>query len=344
MRRILVFLSVTVLCLTSCCNGGDTRDTAVPVILDTDMGNDVDDALALAMLCRYSDEGAVKLLGVMVNKNDPASAECVDIVDTYYGYGDTPIGLAEKPVDSSGDGVNLNGMNFVTAVSGMDFPRSVRDYDSLPPATRLYRRLLSSQEDNSVKIISVGFSTNLASLLDSPADEISPLSGRELMAKKVKGVYVMAGNFRGEGNDWFSEYNVTRDVPSARKFFAECPSPVAISPFELGIEITYPAASIEANLGYSDINPVVEAYKAYLPMPYDRPIWDLTAVLYAVEGDKYFTESAPGKASIDENGLASFIPDPSGKHILLSVPESGRQAVVNRCRQLCEANGHLAKG
>ncbi len=71
-------------------------------------------------------------------------------------------------------------------------------------------------------------------------------------------------------------------------------------------------------------------------MPYNRPIWDLTAVLSAVEGDKYFQESAPGKATIDENGLATFTPSPEGKHILLSVPESGRQAVVDRCRQLCE--------
>lgn len=42
------------------------------VIFDTDMGNDVDDALALAMLYRYSDEGKAKVLGIMVNKNDVA--------------------------------------------------------------------------------------------------------------------------------------------------------------------------------------------------------------------------------------------------------------------------------
>ena len=337
MKRIFALLCTASLLCACGGNNSSAGDSTVPVIFDTDMGNDVDDALALAMLCRYSDDGNVNLLGVMVNKNNLASAECVDIVDTYYGYGSVPIGVAEKPVDSSADGVNLNGMNFVTAVSRMDFPRSVKDYSSLPTAVSLYRKLLASQDDNSVKIISVGFSTNLAALLASGPDGISPLSGKELMAQKVKGVYVMAGNFRGEGNDWFSEYNVTRDVPSARKFFAECPSPIAVSPFELGIEITYPASSIESNLGYKGKNPVVEAYKAYLPMPYDRPIWDLTAVLYAIEGNKYFTESAPGKVTIDESGLATFTPNPAGCHILLSVPETGRQAVVNRCRELCEA-------
>ena len=335
-------LTIIFVCLTlaldavSCQNSSKPGESALPVIFDTDMGNDVDDALALAMLNRYSDEGRVDLLGVMVTKNDTSSAVCIDIINTYYGRGDIPVGMAEKPVDTSADGVNLNGMNFVTAVSRMDFPRTVKDNSELPSAVQLYRRLLASQEDNSVKIISVGFSTNLAALLDSQADEISPLTGSELLEKKVREVCVMAGNFRGEGNDWSPEYNVQRDIPSARKFFAECPSPVTISPFELGIGLTYPGSSIEKNLGYEGKNPVAEAYKAYLPMPYDRPIWDLTAVLYAVEGEEYFTKSVPGKAEIDEQGLASFTPVPSGKHVLLSVPESMRQSLIDRCKELCE--------
>lgn len=338
-RALAVILAASAFAIlsASCGNSAKTSGDAIPVILDTDMGNDVDDALALAMLNRYSDEGRVELLGVMVSKNDTASAECIDIIDTYYGRGDIPVGMAEKPVDTSADGVNLNGMNFVTAVSRMDFPRTVKDCSALPSAVRLYRKLLASQEDNSVKIILVGFSTNLAALLDSPSDELSPLTGRELLEKKVREVCVMAGSFLGDGNDRSSEYNVQRDIPSARKFFAECPSPVSISPFELGIELTYPGSSIENNLGYEGKNPVVEAYKAYLPMPYDRPIWDLTAVLYAVEGEDYFIKSAPGKAEIDAQGLASFTPAPLGNHVLLSVPESMKQALIDRCRQLCEA-------
>ena len=87
-------------------------------------------------------------------------------------------------------------------------------------------------------IASVGFLTNLAALLDSGADDFSPLSGRELVAKKVKLVSVMAGNISFEdGRDIFPEYNVRRDIASAKKFFSECPVPVVVSPFELGLEI-----------------------------------------------------------------------------------------------------------
>lgn len=355
MRKIL-FVAAVLLPLLSC-----APNKPQAVIFDTDMGNDVDDALALAMLYRYADEGVVDLLGIMVNKNDPASAEYIDMVSTWYGYGAVPIGVADKPADSSADGRkgNPDGMNFVEAVvSKYDFPRSVSDYGSLPSAVSLYRKLLSGEPDGSVTVISTGFSTNLAALLDSEGDEFSPLSGRELMAKKVKLVSVMAGNFREEGEGKFPEFNVVRDIPSAQKFFAECPSPVAVSPFELGWEIHYPAAEIERNLGYDRPNPVVEAYKVYLPMPYNRPTWDLTSVLYAVEGSEKFSSAAgkfsavnkkfvagpSGRVCVDDSGMSSFTAAPESLNqtsesltssseslqFVLHVAPEDRQAILDR--------------
>lgn len=324
-------ISVFLLMLASCTQFSKPQ----PVIFDTDMGNDIDDALALAMLHRYADEGEVQLLGVMINKNDPASAEYIDMVDSYYGYGSVPIAIAERPADSSADGRNAAGQNFVEAVvSKCGFSRSVKDYSALPSAVKLYRQLLARQPDRSVTIISTGFSTNLAALLDSPADDISPLTGHELLSRKVKLVSVMAGNFREEGQDRFPEYNVVRDIPSARKFFAECPVPIAVSPFELGWEICYPASSIESNLGYDTLNPVVEAYKDYLPMPYDRPTWDLTSVLYAVEKPQEFSTGSLGIVSIDDCGMSTFTASESGLHRILSVDPSARQSILYRLVEL----------
>lgn len=330
-KKEIFLIPVFLLMLASCTQVSKPQ----PVIFDTDMGNDVDDALALAMLHRYANEGEVQLLGVMINKNDPASAEYIDIVDSYYGYGSVPIAVAERPADSSADGRNAAGQNFVEAVvSKCDFSRSVKDYSALPSAVKLYRQLLAGQSDNSVTIISTGFSTNLAALLDSPADDISPLTGRELLSKKVKLVSVMAGNFREEGQDRFPEYNVVRDIPSARKFFAECPVPVVVSPFELGWEICYPASSIESNLGYDTLNPVVEAYKDYLPMPYNRPTWDLTSVLYAVEKPQEFSTGSPGIVSIDDCGMSIFTALENGLHRILSVDPSARQSILDRLVEL----------
>ena len=64
----------------------------VPVIFDTDMGNDIDDALAQAMLYRYADEGKVYILCVASSKTDTTSVRYVNVLNNWYGYPDIPVG------------------------------------------------------------------------------------------------------------------------------------------------------------------------------------------------------------------------------------------------------------
>src|ERR1700684_1926643 len=63
------------------------------VIFDTDMGNDVDDALALAMLHAFASRGEVQLLAVTISKDNPWAAEYVRMVDEYYGRDAIPVGI-----------------------------------------------------------------------------------------------------------------------------------------------------------------------------------------------------------------------------------------------------------
>ena len=44
------------------------------IIFETDMGNDIDDALALDVICKYMDDGKIDLLGVSTHKEAPTSA------------------------------------------------------------------------------------------------------------------------------------------------------------------------------------------------------------------------------------------------------------------------------
>src|ERR1700722_19615415 len=67
--------------------------TPLHVIFDTDMGNDVDDALALAMLHALASRGEVTLLAVTVSKDNPWAAEYVHLVNEYYGRGTIPVGI-----------------------------------------------------------------------------------------------------------------------------------------------------------------------------------------------------------------------------------------------------------
>jgi inosine-uridine nucleoside N-ribohydrolase len=200
----------------------------------------------------------------------------------------------------------------------------------------LLRQVLSQQPDRSVVIVVVGFSTNLARLLDSRPDEHSPLPGAELVARKCRLLSSMAGDFIP--SDQHKEYNVVEDLAAARKLFAEWPGPILVSGFEIGRAITYPAVSIERDFAYVKHHPLAEAYRVYMKMPYDRPTWDLTSVLVAVRPDRgYFGFSQAGKVVVDEKGLTSHVPSQDGRHRYLTVNDEQiarvREALVQLASQ-----------
>jgi inosine-uridine nucleoside N-ribohydrolase len=187
-----------------------------------------------------------------------------------------------------------------------------------PEAVGLLRKTLAAQPDGSVVIAVVGFSTNLARLLDSAADVHSPLAGRELVARKCRLLSMMAGMFGGAKLQ--KEYNVYIDLAAARKVFAEWPTPLVTSGFEIGQAVKYPASSIERDFGYVPHHPLREAYALYMKMPYDRETWDLTAVLFAVRPDHgYFGLSQPGTIRVDEKEITQFEPSEKGRQRFLTV-------------------------
>ncbi|MBQ8098948.1 MAG: nucleoside hydrolase [Bacteroidaceae bacterium] len=299
------------------------------VIYETDMGNDVDDALGLDLIYKYVDAGKVDLLAVMLNKEGTAPAEYVDLVNTWYGYPETPIGIIHDGADCENDAVNY--ARAVCAMTGADsvpaFARTLSGYDDLPDAHLLYRKILASQPDHSVTVISVGFSTNLARLLATAPDDYSPLTGRELVARKVKLLSMMAGCFNGASPAW--EYNVIKDTAAAHRVFADWPTPIVTSPVEVGAAVCYPAQSIENDFSWADPHPVIEAYKAYRPMPYDEPMFDPTAIVYALEGDGFFTMSLPGRIEVDSLGGTVFQPDQDGSRRYFHVNEAQADSLKN---------------
>jgi inosine-uridine nucleoside N-ribohydrolase len=190
-----------------------------------------------------------------------------------------------------------------------------------PEAVSLLRQTLAKQKDGSVVMVQVGFSTNLARLLDTKADAASPDDGTTLVRKKVHLLSVMAGNF-AEGRP---EFNLEKDVPSAVKLFHDWPTPIVVSGFEIGDALLFPATRIEQDFAYVKDHPVAEAYRSYMKMPYDRPTWDLTAVLYAVRPDeKYFSLSPPGTITVLPDGSSHFEPSPGGNHRYLILRDEQR--------------------
>jgi len=170
----------------------------IKIIFDTDMDSDVDDVGALAMLHALMTNGEVEILAVMVSSTYPASAACADAINTYYGRPNIPIGIKK------GKGVNRN-IGYVDKVADK-FPNNIESDEDIPDAKILYRKILSGLPDKSVKILSVGYFTNLKDLLKTPGDSMSTMNGRDLVNAKVTeyvctgGEYPSDHSFQGNGN------------------------------------------------------------------------------------------------------------------------------------------------
>lgn len=74
------------------------------VIYETDMGNDIDDAIALDVICKYMDEEKIDLLGVSTHKAGDNICPFVDVMLTWYGYPRVPIAKSPAPVARPQDG------------------------------------------------------------------------------------------------------------------------------------------------------------------------------------------------------------------------------------------------
>ena len=261
-----------------------TATAQVPVIFDTDMGNDVDDALALAMLHSLESRGECRLIAVTVTKDNPFSPIYVDLVNTFYRRGHVPVGMVKNGVTPDNSPMIRVPSERRRPDGSFVYPRRLTSAADAPEAVALLRRVLEGEKDGSVVIVQVGFSTNLARLLDSPGDVA-------LVRRKVKLLSVMAGNFVAPK----LEFNVERDIPAARRLFDLWPTPIVASGFEIGEKLLFPAAAIEHDFAWAKDHPVVDAYRNYQKMPYDRPTWDLTAVLYALRPNaNYFALSPAG--------------------------------------------------
>ena len=284
------------------------------LIFDTDMGNDTDDVMALCMIHALQSRGTVDLLAVTVTKDHPQAAAFVDAVDTFYGRPDIPIGVVK-----GGATPEAGKFNLLADAKNEDgsprYPHDLMSGNDAPEATGLLRKLLAAQPDGSVVLVQTGFFTNFERLLGSQPDAASPLNGRELIAKKVKLLSIMAGAFQTvDWNTRHLEYNVVKDIPAAQKLAKTWPTPVLWSGYEIGVAAAFPHAVIEGDLDYVKHHPLKEAYYLYNPPPHDRPTWDPTALLAAVLPDRgYFTLSPAGAVTVEDNGATWFRPSRDGK-------------------------------
>ena len=312
----------------------------VKIIFDTDMGADIDDALALAVIHGLQNRGEAELLATTSSKQHPASASVIDMINTWFNRGDIPVGRVQDGIGADAGRYLMQCVNAKAADGSPLFNHRVTPQTKTPEAVALLRKTLAHQPDHSVVLVVVGQQTNAARLLKSKPDEYSPLSGKDLVKRKVKMLSVMAGEFVKPGEKGMHggkpEWNVKLDIPAARVVMQEWPTLMVVCPYLLGKQLLYPGTSIEKDFDYGAPHPVSFAWKHYIQMPYDRPSWDLVSALYPVRPNRgYFNEPPLGRVTVDEKGITTFKPDSKGNTIILSADPQQQSRIV-------EAFTHLA--
>ena len=265
----------------------NTEVAAIPVIYETDMTLDVDDVGALAVLHGLQMEGKVKLLGVCYNEVHPAGVPTIDAINTYYGHGDLPIGIYQKPL------VDPDPSDYFSVERDFDVDNMAHDpMDNIVGnAVNVYKHLLKDQPDHSVTIISVGFLNNLYELLQDK-------EGYSLVEKKVKLLAIMGGLH----NDGFnlSRHNL---VDQSQYVFENWPGKL-VTTHVGGDMITGETLTSKTPIN----NPVRRAYELewYQGPNIGRSSWDEVTVLYAVYGTEYYKEEWEGGGSLRNGYEWSF--------------------------------------
>ncbi len=277
----------------------------VKIIFDTDLGPDYDDVGALAFLHAMADSGkAVILATVSSNKHDLV-APSIEVINRYFGRPDLPMGAPKS------DGVNLGSSQHWADSIVAKYPHTVNSTREVEDAVAVYRRILNSQPDTSVTIVTVGFLTNLSNLMNSQPDANSPLTGKELIMKKVKRFVSMAGRFPAG-----KEFNVHMDSAASINVFENWPGEIIFTGFEIGWEIRTGLRLMKMEIKNS---PVKDVFRISIPLAAEdkdgRMSWDETAVLIGVYGTEGFFNTIRGKIIINPDGSNSWKDDPTGKHI-----------------------------
>ena len=267
----------------------------VKIIFDTDMESDVDDVAALAMLHGLADQGDAEILATISSSLNPWSAPTIDVINTYFGRPDIPIGNVKTK------GVYRNSI-YAKPLSEQ-FPQNIGLGEKAQEATSLYRRILSEQEDASVVIVTVGYLTNLSKLLSSEPDELSPLTGMELVKKKVKHYVCMGGRYPQE-QDPGKWGNFKPDPEAVVHVTNEWPTLITFTTGGV-FSNAIPTGKILFTNKAEKGNPVSTAYKIFLKS-WNRDYHhsaDLIAVYVAVRGhEPYFTLREDGYFHIFEDG------------------------------------------
>ena len=301
--KYLVFCLQLCLFLTAACSVKNDPPP-VKIIFDTDLGPDYDDVGALAILHAMADSGKAEILATISSNKHELVVPSIEVINTWFGRPDLPVGAP------AGEGAVMGSSQHWADSITARYEHRTKSTSEAPDAVKIYRKILSGSPEKSVTIVTVGFLTNLSDLLKSPADEISSLSGPELIESRVSQLVSMAGHFPAG-----REFNVFIDSAASKYVFENWPGEIIFTGFEIGREILTGLRLIKSPVQNS---PVKDVFRISIPLSKEdtngRMSWDETAVIIAVYGTDGFFDTKRGSIIVSEDGSNTWKDDPEGLH------------------------------
>jgi hypothetical protein len=290
------------------------------LIYDDDCSQDVDCVATLPILHALEDRGEIKILAMMADSANPTTAPVMRLFANYAGHQGMEIGANQTDMPDTElckkNNCNVGGWG-EKLVERFDAGDTRAKY---PDCVQLYRKVLVRQPEHSVAIAATGFATCLTQLIASPADKISPLTGAELVKRKVKLLSVMGGRYPA-GTEW----NFECDAPGYHRLFLEWTRqhgypPVYLNGFENGEHILAGAPATADPM----VNPT--RYGLRLVGFDQRPMWDMLSALFAARGlsyggTDYFKVGPGGTVTVDAatGGDTWSVDVDSGHYVLRNV-------------------------
>lgn len=294
----------------------------IGVIYNTSMSRP-DAALALAALYGFEGKRESRMASVCVVGAGLKTAIFCDMVFRFYSPGPARNGNQSLPV-------GLAAVDPLPPDSRMVLPAVDRKNEKGEPQyPHSVKKLSDTSLAEAVLRNAVTFNAESVMVLSAPATYLAKsltLAGtKELYKERVKRLVLVDSG------------TPQPDVPAIRRILAEWPTPIFFCSQEIGDALPFPGASIEKDFAWSPTHPIVDAYRAYQPLPYDAPSYDLAAAHYAVHPESdLFQLSDPGTITVADDGRMRFAVGP-GNVRSLKVDPSQRDRILQAFTEIASA-------
>lgn len=285
----------------------------------SDFFTDVDDVLAGVMLAYGYVRAYINPIAVGISVTNPNSAAALDGLLKTYGLINVPIGVPGTSTIVPGTGLYQATMKARTA--GLVDPTRIYENN-----LAMSRRALALTQ-RTTDVINVGLCNPLSELLDSPADGISPLTGRQLIEQRSRRLIMVAGQYPSG-----TEYNFSITAAAraaAANVCANWPNEIVYNGFEVGNTVI-----TGGNLQGLQVTNIVAQALLDSGRATGRASWDPMGTLLALVGlisQGGYTQ-VRGANSVDVGtGVNTFTANPAGKdsYVVKALADAVYQTRIN---------------